>query len=281
MKIGIESSAYPITPEGLAKMKRHGYHCMDYQAFTSTPAALFERGMASFEQAVLRDTEIIAASGIEVSQAHGPWRYPPRDVEPEDRAERFDKMAMTLHGTRLLNCRYMVVHPMMPYGCGKPDDTDRFFEINYDHYRRLCQVAEQENVIICLENMPMPELPLATPSQILAFVREINSPFLRVCLDTGHCAVCGVSAGDAVRELGAEFLHTLHVHDNDGTRDLHQLPYFGVTDWEDFARALQEIGFDKTVSLECRIRSSIPEPACERFETGLAGMARHLAGLDR
>ena len=45
-------------------------------------------------------------------------------------------------------------------------------------------------------------------------------------------------------------LRTLHVHDNDGNQDLHWVPFTGVVDWDDFSKALQEIGFDSCLSIE-------------------------------
>ena len=84
----------------------------------------------------------------------------------------------------------------------------------------------------------------------LDFVRKINSPWLRICLDTGHCAVFGIQPADAVRMLGKDMLKTLHVHDNDGVQDRHWIPFTGVIDWVDFRHALQEIGFDGCLSIE-------------------------------
>ena len=46
------------------------------------------------------------------------------------------------------------------------------------------------------------------------------------------------------------WIQTLHVHDNDGIRDLHQIPYEGVIDWADFARALSETHWNGVLSLE-------------------------------
>lgn len=279
MKIGIGSGAYWQTDDiaaGLARMRAHGYECMDYQKFTDTEDnELFSCSDAEFERLVSIDAAAIAAAGIEVSQTHGPWRYPPRDATPGDRQERFEKMSRALHGTRLLGCRYMVLHPIMPFGPADDGDTDEFFRINTEFYRALCMVAERENVVICLENMPMVRLPLATPGQILDFVKAIDSPYLKVCLDTGHAAVCKVSAGDAVRELGG-YLKVLHVHDNNGNADQHLLPFSGVTDWADFTAALHETGFDGALSLECAVGKNLPENILEYHQLGLVMIAKEL-----
>ncbi|MBR4442005.1 MAG: sugar phosphate isomerase/epimerase [Clostridia bacterium] len=279
MKTGIDSSAYRDEADlaaGYRRMRRHGYDCVDYQELVNTETPLFAAGESEFERLLREEADIIRGAGLEISQTHGPWRYPPRDAEEADRAERFDKMARALHGTRVMGCPYMVIHPIMPFGTGGDGDRARFFEINFDYYRRLSRVAEAEGVIICLENMPMPELPLARPAEILAFVKEIDSPALRVCLDTGHCTMCGVQPADAVRELGIEYLRVLHVHDNDGRRDLHWLPWRGVIDWAAFSQALHDVGFSGALSLETRVKAALPAELREYFEIGLGLIARRL-----
>ena len=279
MKIGIGSGAYwnENSPDcGLGLMKKHGFECMDYQKFTDTDNnPLFSCSDAEFETLVKNDAEIISAAGIEVSQTHGPWRYPPRDSAPEDRQERFDKMARALHGTRLLGCKYMVLHPLMPFGTGNDGDIDEYFRINTEFYSELLKIAEREQVVICLENMPMPLLPLATAAQVLDFVKSFDSPWFKVCLDTGHSAVCGVPAGEAVRQLG-NYMKVMHVHDNNGRADLHMLPFSGVTDWPGFTRALHDTGFDGVLSLECSVGKNLPADIKEYHQIGLAMIAKAL-----
>ena len=279
MKIGIGSGAYwneNDVASGLALMKKHGFECMDYQKFINTENnELFTCSDTEFDELVKKDAAAIAEAGIIVSQVHGPWRYPPRDNTEEDRQERFEKMARSLRGTRLLGCKYMVLHPMMPFGPADDGDKDEFFRINFDFYRRLIKVAEQEQVVICFENMPMLKLPISTPQQILDFVKEINSPWFKICLDTGHAAVHGIPIGEAVRLTG-DYLKVLHVHDNNGKADQHLLPFSGVTDWADFTKALHDIGFDGTMSLECSVGKNLPASIKEYHQIGLAMIAKEL-----
>ncbi len=280
MKTGIESSAYRDEADlagSYRRMRRHGYDCVDYQLFVNTETPLFRLDDALFTRKLREEAAIIRDAGLEISQTHGPWRYPPHDGTEEERAERFEKMVRSLRGTRALGCPYMVIHPIMPFGTGGEGSRERFFDINFDFYRRLARVAGDEGVVICLENMPMPDLPLARPAEILAFVKAIDSPALRVCLDTGHCTMCGVEPAQAVRELEREYLRTLHVHDNDGRRDLHWTPYRGVIDWAAFSQALRDIGFDGALSLETHVESALPLDIREHYEIGLGLIARKLA----
>ncbi len=282
MKIGIESGAYVKRyglEDGLRRMRSHGYECLDYQFFADTEGPLFQLNGASFEKELLRQCKLIEDNGIEISQTHGPWRWPPRDYSPEDRAERFEKMCAALEGTAAVGAPCMAIHNIMPFGVDTPPDPARFMDMNREFFSRLLEKAKAAGVVIALENMPFKKLPLSTPEQVLNFVKEFDSPFFRVCLDTGHAAVFGLSPADAVRQIGKEYLACLHVHDNDGAHDLHWLPYRGVIDWEEFSRALHEAGFDGSLSLETNVSGKIPSDIRLEWEKALAATARHLANL--
>ncbi len=57
--------------------------------------------------------------------------------------------------------------------------------------------------MICFENMLMREISLATPADILKFVKAINDDNFKICLDIGHVAVFNdLVPGDEVRRLG-------------------------------------------------------------------------------
>ena len=254
MKIGIEDAPYIRRygeEKGYECLKNLGYDCVDYQKFLNTNIPLFECSDSEFDAAVVRDRKIIEAAGLEVFQAHAPWRWPAQDATEEDRAERFEKMSKSIRGTALLGCRYFVIHPLMPWGGGSyGPDLQKYRELNLDFMRKLCSVAEKNDVVICFENMPMKNLPLSTPAASLDFVKKVDHPNFKMCLDTGHCTVHGIQPAEAVRLLGKDMLRTLHVHDNDGNQDLHWVPFTGVVDWDDFSKALQEIGFDSCLSIE-------------------------------
>lgn len=115
----------------------------------------------------------------------------------------------------------------------------------------------------------------------MEFIKEMDHPNLRMCLDTGHAAVFknGTSPADTVRMWGTDYLRTLHVHDNDGKHDRHWVPHAegGVIDWADFTKALPETGYEGVLSLESGAWADTPE-AQEQKEKELAQTALKLAG---
>lgn len=270
MKLGIGMGylEYYGLEKGLELMKKQGYETIDYD-LSDTSIDLYTLPQNLFIEKIDYINSQLLKNGIEVSQVHGPWRYPPQDYTEEDREERFEKMIKAIYITKLLNCKYIVIHPLMPFGADENPNENEFFDINYDFFTRLLPFAKENGITICIENMPMIALPLSTPTQILNFVKRINDSHFKICLDTGHCAVFGINPHDALKELTSEYVKVLHIHDNDGKRDLHLLPHQGVIDWEKFSRALQETGFEGSASLETFIPSETPVIEREKSENEL------------
>ena len=236
--------------EGLRRMKSHGYDALDYGGLCHTEDKIFHVSEEEFVETLTRERKIIADNGLFVNQTHGAWRWPAQDFSDYDRAERYAAMEKGVRGTALLGAPYFVIHCIMPFGENNPAHKERLWEMNVEYFTRLCKVAEDVGVTICFENLPFTSLPLSRVNETLEFVKLMNTPTMKMCLDTGHAAVYGDSPADAVRKIGKEYLATLHVHDNNGVSDFHWRPGEGVIDWADFTKALHEINFEGCVSLE-------------------------------
>lgn len=274
MKIGI-TGCTQYGDEQYNKLKEYGFDCVDF-GMANTDAPIYTLPKAESDALLLKEKALAEAAGIEISQVHGPWRYPPEDDTEENRAERFEKMCKSIRATALLGCKYWVIHPIMPFGThdleeGKEKET---WELNVEFFRKLIPVAKEYGVTICFENMPMLNFSIATPADILRFVEEMNDENFEVCLDTGHVTVFrGLSLGEETRRLG-KHVKTLHVHDNRASLDMHLLPYLGKGDWEGFTAALKEIGYDGAFSLETAPPGVFPEPLFDKLSSAYADLAR-------
>ena len=73
----------------------------------------------------------------------------------------------------------------------------------------------------------------------------------------GNGNLAGIDFGKFLTRLGHR-LKALHIHDNDGVGDLHQIPFTftktrenrASTDWEGFIRGLKRIGYEGVLSFE-------------------------------
>ncbi len=283
MKLGISHGPYvPFGSfeEQIRKIKEHGYDCVDYQRFITTDNNPWfeELSTAEFLRAVKADRAVLDEYGIIPSQAHGPWRYPPRDATDAEQQARLVQMCRAVEGTAALGCKNFVLHPFMPNTTDDRGKERETLEVNLRMVRAICDAAKQVGVTVCLENMPMPQFSIGSVRQILECVEAVGADNLKCCLDTGHVTMFGTAPADAVRMIGRDRLAVLHIHDNDGERDWHMLPFRGIIDWDDFCKALAEIGFAGTLSLECG-PANVPEGHLDSELLALHGIAQRLAGM--
>ena len=117
------------------------------------------------------------------------------------------------------------------------------------------------------------------------FNEKYHAEVLGFCFDTGHANLVGIDFEDFITTLGFR-LKVLHIHDNDGIADLHQIPYTFTktrenrvsTDWEGFIGGLKRIHFDKVLSFETApVLSSFPEEMREEALKFIAKIGRYFA----
>lgn len=282
LKIGTTEEYYTVAygfEEGVRRIKKQGYDGMDYSEFVDTRTELFQKDAIGFRKYLEYQKTVCQSEGIEIYQAHGPWRYPPRDATEEDRAERLEKMTQAVEGAAILGCKKLIIHPIMPFGIQDEGHAEETHGLNLEFMGKLAEAGKVNDVMICYENMPMPLLSMASVPSVLKLVREINSDYFKVCLDTGHSVITKNTPGDAVRMIGKDTLQALHIHDNNGKHDVHIHPYAGVIDWEDFCMALKEIAFDGVMSFELKMQTKLPMELRQLEELAAFKKLEYLAKL--
>ena len=279
LKIGITNTSYGVHgfDRSIEKISSHGYDCIDYQGFVNIETDFFNLPLDKFEKVLLEQKALFTSHRLDVSQAHAPWRYPKQDSTPEGRAMWCEAMKKAIYGTHVLGCPRFVVHPLMPY-FDTADGADEVWELNLWFIGELADYAKQYGIKVCVENLPFPLYPLASVEAVCKLVDTLKRENLKVCLDTGHAAIFkGSDVGSAVRIIGSR-LEAVHIHDNMGKEDEHLIPGDGIIDWDGFATALGDIGYDKVISLETSAKHSLyPEDVWNERELALADIARDIA----
>lgn len=259
------------------RIKAEGFSAIDFSTM-DTEREIYTANEEGLEEILLPIKNAVLAAGLEISQVHGPWRYPPHEATVLDRRERMEKMKRSVTVCRMLGCENWVVHPIMPYGINDIDIgmEKETWALNLEFMSELAEFAETQGVTVCLENMPFPCFSIATPEAILRLVRAVDRESFKACLDTGHVTVFPeLSLGDSVRMLGS-YLKVMHVHDNMGDRDSHLWPTRGATDWKDFATALKETGFCGVFSLETSADVKLDDVSFEKESVALFEIARSI-----
>ncbi len=278
--IGITSGA--VARFGAAryeKLKEHGFDAVDLNLMNRA-LPLYRCTDEELPALVSEERALAEKSGIAFCQVHGPWDYPPKDTTDEERDALLSDMRRAVRVTALLGSKYMVVHPLTPFGTREPEGVgEQTFAINVAFWRALMPAAREWGVTVCLENMPFHHYSHSLPADILKIIRGVDDPHFGMCLDTGHVNVFPeLNIYEEMLRV-RDVLRVLHIHDNYGTSDLHALPFFGSIDWKAFARAWRELGFEGVFSFECSPPAKLPTPLFERVLCSMSALAREIPGI--
>lgn len=200
--------------------------------------------------------------GICPSQMHAPYPIfvPGRPDVSEYMQKNVIPKSIAIAG--MMEIPWVVMHPFkLQYSYG----LDVEHAMNLQFFQSLIPMLKEHGIGVCVENLyesvgkRITEGTCADPKEAIWYVDTLNQlageELFGCCLDTGHMELVHREPADYVRAIGSR-LKILHMHENDAIGDLHQMPYtFGTkvedgVDWQDFRKALDEIGFDGTLSFE-------------------------------
>ncbi|MHB9092655.1 MAG: sugar phosphate isomerase/epimerase family protein, partial [Chloroflexota bacterium] len=150
-----------------------------------------------------------------------------------------------------LGAEHLVVH------CGYHFSLymDTVYESLLRTFRAAVEEAERLRMPLLIENMNvLPEEAeiryLGVTVEELRFVfANIDSPYLGLALDIGHCNLLPGGIGPFIEAFGHR-IRGAHLHDNDGRVD-HHLPLgAGTVDWPVVLANLRKIGYQGSYTIE-------------------------------
>lgn len=253
-------------------IKACGYDACDFDlsfpinAFGEYPSGMFEARLSEFESY----KKIAEERGVLIYQTHAKF-YCDLDSYEDSYAQAYIKQKrQEIKASKALGANIMVVHPIQPYGWSFDPTPEKTADWNIKILSALARYAEDEEVVLALENMPahVENIPCASPESLLSYVNGVNSPFLQICLDTGHANMGRLhipgkeyACSDYVKMFGKKIV-CLHLHENSGKNDEHNMimttPYPSV-DWEPTFKALKEVGYNGTLNSEADFSARLPE----------------------
>lgn len=169
-------------------------------------------------------------------------------------SKRLGVQRLNLHGTGLGKGGIPIPHPehIAPGMWLRARDT----------LHRICDLAEEEDVIFTLENLNLrehPGCPFNSTGDVLSLVAAVDRPQLRINLDLYHTQI---GEGDVIRwaEACLPWIGEVQVADNPGRCE----PGTGEMNWPVIARALHDMGYQGPVGLEAFAKND-PETALAAF----------------
>lgn len=140
----------------------------------------------------------------------------------------------------------VVVHPIVFPFFSDESLWEEYARLNIEYFSMLLEYAEKYDVKIAAENLfdikDIARHYCAEPEKLKFIVDSVNSPRLGVCIDTGHGFMSGYEP-HIFTDLFKDKVYALHVHDNNGFSDQHNLLPFGNINWEEFIKSLKNIGY--------------------------------------
>lgn len=223
----------------LARFRALG--CTVVQAYRNQQAGVTVEQM----RAALADGEMPCDS------LHGVFGEQYDPSSPDDDARRFAVDTYRREGdlVRRLGGRLVVVH------CStirrEPTTADELAR-RWDQLRRsveqLGRFGGEIGVTYAFENLPGYHPIGHDPAELARVLRQLAVPHTGMCFDTGHALMTGDPA-EGIR-AAAEQIAYVHLSDNSGRSDDHEMPTCGALDTPAVADALAEVGYRGTLMLE-------------------------------
>ena len=133
-------------------------------------------------------------------------------------------------------------------------------KVGIERLKRVLKVCHQTNIPLAIENLQYNDT-------FFAVFKQIDDPYLKFCWDVGHSHFAS-NDFDFSKEYGDKLV-ALHLHDNDGTWDMHTLNKYGTINWHKIAKYLatvnNDINLDYEILMVYRQNETADEVANEVF----------------
>ena len=228
----------------VARVKKLGFDQLEVQA-----AAVLNMGDEK-RQALKKEAD---SQGIELS--YGIGLTPDMNVSSLDETIRRRGVAFMKDIIRAVGSidGKMISGTVHSYWPAKPPEglTDKqpVWDQSIKSMREMLPVAEEYGVILNVEVINrFEQFLLNTCEEAVRYVKEVDSPWCRILLDTFHMNIEEDSIEEAIK-LAGPWLTALHIGETN-----RKPPGCGRMPWDEIKRALDAIGFDGPLVMEPFVR---------------------------
>lgn len=289
--------------EGFARLRRAGFDCVDFslhgylinkEIYREEINAFFDAPIRELESFFAPHREAAKRAGIAFHQMHMPYPiYVPKGSQKLNAYLWNEVAPKSMELCAFMGCKYIVIHGFkLARFLGSEEEEWKHTEAFLEY---LAPMAKEMGITVCIENLydgiadHLIEGPCCDVRKCAERIDQMNEKYgaevLGFCFDTGHANVIGLDFEKFITTLGHR-LKVLHIHDNDGVRDLHQIPFTftrtrentSSTDWEGFIRGLRKIHFDGVLNFETGpALNAFPETLHEDVLGFIAKIGRYFA----
>lgn len=289
--------------EGFRLLKEAGFSCADFSLngyllnsslYQSEVNSFFDKSVQELEQFFTPHKQGAKTAGITINQMHMPYpNYVPKASRQLNEYLRDTVAPKSMNICAFFGCPYIVIHGFkLAYFLGSEEEewtrTEKFLD-------GLAPMAKDLGITMCIENLydslgdHLVEGPCCNAKKAADRIDRLNDKYhtqvLGFCFDTGHANLVGLDFENFITTLDYR-LKVLHIHDNDGISDLHQVPFtftktrenLPSTDWNGFIKGLRTIRFNQTLSFETApVLSSFPEQLKPQVLSFIASIGKYFS----
>ncbi len=189
-------------------------------------------------------------AGLEIVSAHTPiFNICMPSYEYYDYLREMTRRAIV--AASIMGAGWAVIHPGTVFN--GIWDRDESLKSNIAFLVPMLELARKHNIGIALENVydwTANQHEFAAETKNLCdLVDALADEHIGICWDFGHSNLVRENQAEAIRYAGKR-IKTLHVHDNNGIKDEHLIPFMGTIDWNSVTESLKYIGFDGPFNME-------------------------------
>jgi len=278
VELAFSTNAYTehALPEAVRRIEAHGYDGVEILG--DEPHAYFPTFDGEDERTLC---DALAETGLSVSNVNANTAMGYYDDAPP--SAFFEPSVITDDGEarewrieytkRAVDLAEAVGSPAVCLATGRPlagNPPERAREYLRASLHEILDYAEPRGIDVGIEFEP--ELLVECTDEVLALIDDIGRQSLGVNLDVGHAAVYGEDLTETIHR-SAGHITGVHLEDIVGGRrgkHYHRIPGEGDLDFQAVFDALDDVGYDRFVTLELYTYSHEPDRAAERAYEELA-----------
>jgi protein FrlC len=269
MKLAFSTNAYTrhSLTDALRGIKRAGFEGVEILA--DTPHAYPDAIDSNLSNQTKRELDQLglAVSNINVNCSFGYWKDAPPEPyfepslispNPRHREDRTRLILKSLDFAKDVGAANISITSGRMLGGMPPEPAARQFA---QSIRPILDRADQLGIDVGIECEP--GLYLEYVAELREWIDRLGHPRFGANLDIGHSQVIGESIPDAVKLL-QDRIWNLHVEDIPGRKHYHLIPGQGTLDWQSLKRALEDIKYQRFLTVELYTHWQNPQEAADQ-----------------
>ncbi len=269
MKLAFSTNAYTRFPliDALHGIKAAGFDGVEILADEphAYPPRITPELTASVVKALSRTG--LAVSNVNCNCSFGYWKDAPPEPyfepslispNPAYRADRASMIVRTLEFARHIGASNISITSGRLLGGMPPKKAAKQFA---ESIKPILDRADALGINIGIECEP--GLFLEYIAELREWIDRLNHPHFGANLDIGHSVVIGESIAEVVTMLKGR-IWNLHVEDLPGRKHYHMIPGEGTFDWDTLKGVLNEIQYDRFLTVELYTHTEDPQDAAEK-----------------